>query len=1109
MSGAVHAQNLSFKVIVIALEDVHNASLSVKVNCLREATMAKKIALLICLGLSLSTAFAEDDLPLQLGDSCTEPGDCTIPSSTCSGEETDYRCFCNEGFFASADKNRCLRRAEFLEDKCELDAQCTHFFDAECHDTFLECRCKPNHVPNDLLNRCYIRRFNLDDQCTIPRQCSMEGGTCINNVCACKSDYIIHEKQCLPLLNTIQIDVCIINEQCPANSECKSNGQAKNCICKTGYVRNNAWKECLIVRDLIGGVCTESQQCAVAHSECKDDGGIKICACSLGYVSDLSNRAICYKEANNLGDECAINKQCLVDKAVCQDGKCGCRPGTIESANSCLDKLNTIENEKCFINEQCPANSFCRSFGNVKQCSCISGFVKSSDGTACLKALSSVGDICVDSNQCVLANSVCTANDSGANICKCADGFIANSAKNTCEQIASSVDSPCKFQEQCDSINGWCQGPFGMQKCVCKPSTEPTIDNLYCEPNSLGSPCTVTGDCSKWTNSDCAPFGIAKICKCNSNFVENNAKDECLPVVTNLNEVCTDSEQCLIDDSACIGETGAMTCQCAEGFVPDSGNTKCLKRADLINDSCEISAQCNHISGGAICNSVADQCRCLSTHVPSTDLTRCLRKVSGIGVACEQWNQCSTMNAICDETDLVCVCNDNFITAGNNCLRVAGNLGESCFIPQQCPFGNSTCKDGACSCTSEFISSSDNKNCLPLASFLCDPCSESAQCSTRIPSSHCEAGVCTCDPLMEPTPENNECVPIPLNIGESCTEGTTECPAESSCTGTTPICTCNADFVPMDDDSGCLPVAPALDSDCIQSDQCSVPFPNSFCSQEDKCICKDLYVANNARNKCLLKLTDFETTCEEAQQCSAEGALGNAICGETTKKCECITGYVKNTAGDKCIKGANFLGESCVDDVVICDTIDNSVCHATDKVCTCISDFVASLDLYRCLPVTGDTLGGPCVENQQCDPKIPNSACRESVCSCRNEFVAALDTKSCLPYADHGEACLENSQCVLTPGEVSCVDSKCACKASNHFLEEICWVDRKLGETCADKRECILADGKVNKVDCLQSKCACVEGFVADVNANLCNSGVQIAVTGILLVLAAFSAKFF
>jgi hypothetical protein len=266
--------------------------------------------------------FQEDDeciaYPAKPLQRCTEQVHCDpIPNTECALPRIGAPhklCLCLDNFDPNLGGDRCIRKAEFVNDYCETNLQCTLLPNTQCQ------RQEPSGE-------------------TI---CSCVSGTVENAV----------GKACLPIVTELGQD-CTENAQCTEgigpNAECDS--ESGTCDCKNGWVGTTDRKQCLKTANY-GEPCEEHAQCTAELGEesvCTSDNK---CDCKVG--AGYLNKG-CYRQVS-LYYPCAASEECIlgVNKfAHCTKNHCECLPDAIDWNRNCYANLSIgspcTTNPECFV----------------------------------------------------------------------------------------------------------------------------------------------------------------------------------------------------------------------------------------------------------------------------------------------------------------------------------------------------------------------------------------------------------------------------------------------------------------------------------------------------------------------------------------------------------------------------------------------------------------------------------------------------------------------------------------------------------------------------------------------------------------------------------------
>lgn len=207
----------------------------------------------------------------------------------------------------------------------------------------------------------------------------------------------------------------------------------------------------------------------------------------------------------------------------------------------------------------------------------------------CLAA--NLGEECDTSSQCVVPNSLCSANK-----CVCKPDFVAND-NSECLPLVE-LEESCKISQQCKPDGSECNNV--VQKCVCKVDRVPF--NGMCLPKAeLGELCEIDAQCTA-ENSECYDASGDKKCSCKDSHYPSNG--QCLPKA-GLGEACVENPQCSVEHSECVGGL----CRCKITHTP--AGDQCVPKSGL-GESCEIDEQC-YVPNSKCQN---NKCSCFESYDP-------------------------------------------------------------------------------------------------------------------------------------------------------------------------------------------------------------------------------------------------------------------------------------------------------------------------------------------------------------------------------------------------------------------------------------------------------------------------------------------------------------
>ncbi|XP_014241105.1 uncharacterized protein DDB_G0272512-like isoform X2 [Cimex lectularius] len=234
-----------------------------------------------------------------------------------------------------------------------------------------------------------------------------------------------------------------------------------------------------------------------------------------------------------------------------------------------------------------------------------------------------------------------------------------------------------------------------------------------------------------------------------------------LPIPEDLGKSCTKKEDCKNTNSRCFNGT----CQCLENNVLASNGKECLEMVTEFGEKCSEDVQCSPLKdtyGEVVCVNLSCRCDPVRTKLYKE---ACLEQ-SHLGGKCIQHESCSVKNSECDQE--VCVCSDNYVpdADGMRCLPILKEMNATCEMDAQC---NSYLGDGAlclqnkCACLNSFHFNGDvcveNK---PLGS----DCKKDVDCLIPVdvePGNRrtCFNGTCSCLKNFKELKKDNICDTVP------------------------------------------------------------------------------------------------------------------------------------------------------------------------------------------------------------------------------------------------------------------------------------------------------------------------------------------------------------
>ncbi|CAL8075524.1 unnamed protein product [Orchesella dallaii] len=277
------------------------------------------------------------------------------------------------------------------------------------------------------------------------------------------------------------------------------------------------------------------------------------------------------------------------------------------------------------------------------------------------------------------------------------------------------------------------------------------------------------------------------------------------------------------------------------------------------------------------------------------------------------------------------------------------------------------------------------------------------------------------------------------------------------------------------------------------------PGITSFCDLTTyKCKCKELYIANNARDNCL-KITNIGEECVEPQQCQSASGQELSDCvpneeGEGEKVCKCTEEAIEygTGTGKTCEKIATEVGETC-HIVEQCTAKLGNLTTCESQSCECKPEAVPSPTNDKCLPA-GIYIGQRCEATVQCVGDSSSSRCVSGICACLPTHTASNNWDDCLPIRNQeGQPCEEIQQCQqgnleqhsnCTGPDPSNKQCQCTPNAISLPAGDPCrLLATMVGDPCVREIQCVFNLGEST---CSRGFCSCINGAVESTNKTKC-----------------------
>lgn len=207
------------------------------------------------------------------------------------------------------------------------------------------------------------------------------------------------------------------------------------------------------------------------------------------------------------------------------------------------------------------------------------------------------------------------------------------------------------------------------------------------------------------------------------------------------------------------------------------------------------------------------------------------------------------------------------------------------------------------------------------------------------------------------------------------------------CNTTSAQCICAKDFMPTSDKRSCVSKISSFNDTCEDKNQCLAFLANSSC-ECNKCVCVPSY--HYVDDACW-KMIPYKESCTTNQECSH---IEGAACTENMT-CNCAAKMVLNADGKKCLSVAKKIEDECTESVQCTATFEHSLC--LDKVCKCDKDYHYEHNQSRCFPNKG--IDNNCENNYECyqaedyekNPPIKSMICKAKQCICDDHYIREKD----------------------------------------------------------------------------------------------------------------------
>lgn len=544
--------------------------------------------------------------------------------------------------------------------------------------------------------------IHLDSPNAQPARCTsncINGGSCQNNICQCRSGYsgqFCQEPVCR--------EVCKNGGRCIGPNRCACVYGYTGKYCEIDYRTGPCYRQIsgsMCSSQLEGVVCTKQLCCATigvawGHpcEKCPDE---LVCPQS-GFLKNVHT------------GKCMDINECEAIPGLCKNGECTntigsfnciCPGGTrVNELHQCIDEDECLLNGEEASGDICP-NGRCINRDPGYYCECDPGFIPTQDEKGCL-----------DARQ----GNCYTSSNPTSGRCRKKIPFKLSRIDCCCSAPSNNGRASSRALG-----NGW-----GITRGSCKPCPKPNAEEYtaLCQPATNIIKNTCRGDQCE------IPFG--------NNGRETGAR--ITSVCENHHNTCGANGQCVPANNA-----AGYTCRCDRGFQLNLGGSPCV---DI--DECRSGEFCK---GGRCLNTVGNfKCNCPEGFRPTFDRKDCEQQAED-----EISRSCLNGELQNDEDGVSCVCKDGFILSidGKSCK----DLDECAENPFVCLHGRCRNTEGSyiCECQRGFSHTSDGGYCIDDNECASDEgtCGENGRCVNTEGSFRC-----VCDPGFEISLDKKSCLDI-------------------------------------------------------------------------------------------------------------------------------------------------------------------------------------------------------------------------------------------------------------------------------------------------------------------------------------------------------------
>ncbi|GMS79827.1 hypothetical protein PENTCL1PPCAC_2002 [Pristionchus entomophagus] len=569
---------------------------------------------------------------------------CTLPNMFCRAADQKYRCECERGYTARAEKSSpmgwvcaedVVSPPPVIPDAALPAGHCLRH--DQCHQ-WGECVWAREGAP---VGVCRCRGWYVGDgvtMCAPPEEIPGQHPSLHNPETAGEED----EGRRRALVNS---NVPVHGGRpcgsyiCSDHAECMpSPDGGSECVCRSGFAGNGIYCETLSGDEegedtapqlgTIGTVCRSHEECH-EHATCAYSAtvGYYQCECTPPYKGDGMSCAavgleltpvhggVSARPGCDVTNDCSEHADCVFERTAegADQFKCVCRSGFYGDGWRCTQidlgganlPLPPVRNPGCDTLRNCHSDAQCvfDQHNDRYACECRPGYA--GDGLNCVKTAENPTKenwdeeeeerrpACRDATDCH-GNAHCVIDDAtGGYVCECLPGFKGDGLQM------------CTFADQCNPTdtntctqNAECVYGERERAYVCKCVQGFTGDGISCVPHAPVSTCRVNPRLCH-ANANCVQDRerTTHVCICKPGSV-GDGYNQCTPVERPRCGNCSVHAHCASND-----QTGAWSCKCNNGY---QGNghvcapfTTCLEDRSL----CHKNAECVPGEGGHyVCN---------------------------------------------------------------------------------------------------------------------------------------------------------------------------------------------------------------------------------------------------------------------------------------------------------------------------------------------------------------------------------------------------------------------------------------------------------------------------------------------------------------------------